>query len=82
MIAVIPFTSKILEPCQNSLAYQPPNPWTMGLWKEWLQYFQDLLGIVLGILYRPKKRPELPEYILGIVQLNCVKLDSAASFEV
>ncbi|KAI8028718.1 CCR4-NOT transcription complex subunit 1 [Camellia lanceoleosa] len=52
MIAVIPFTSKILEPCQNSLAYQPPNPWTMGLWKEWLQYFQDLLGIVLGILYR------------------------------
>ncbi|XP_043707891.1 CCR4-NOT transcription complex subunit 1-like isoform X2 [Telopea speciosissima] len=31
MIAVIPFTSKILEPCQYSLAYQPPNPWTMGI---------------------------------------------------
>ncbi|KAL7238559.1 hypothetical protein ACSBR2_004616 [Camellia fascicularis] len=31
MIAVIPFTSKILEPCQNSLAYQLPNPWTMGI---------------------------------------------------
>ncbi|GAU24430.1 hypothetical protein TSUD_391390 [Trifolium subterraneum] len=31
MIAVIPFTSKVLEPCQNSLAYQPPNPWTMGI---------------------------------------------------
>ncbi|KAI3986448.1 hypothetical protein MKX01_037730 [Papaver californicum] len=31
MIAVIPFTSKILEPCQFSLAYQPPNPWTMGI---------------------------------------------------
>ncbi|KAI3444740.1 hypothetical protein Pfo_001405 [Paulownia fortunei] len=31
MIAVIPFTSKILEPCSNSLAYQPPNPWTMGI---------------------------------------------------
>ncbi|XP_010258903.1 PREDICTED: CCR4-NOT transcription complex subunit 1 isoform X3 [Nelumbo nucifera] len=31
MIAVIPFTSKILEPCQGSLAYQPPNPWTMGI---------------------------------------------------
>ncbi|KAK8969351.1 hypothetical protein KSP40_PGU002018 [Platanthera guangdongensis] len=31
MIAVIPFTSKIMEPCQNSLAYQPPNPWTMGI---------------------------------------------------
>ncbi|KAF3771615.1 CCR4-NOT transcription complex subunit 1, partial [Nymphaea thermarum] len=31
MIAVIPFTSKILEPCQSSLAYQPPNPWKMGI---------------------------------------------------
>ncbi|XP_022732983.1 CCR4-NOT transcription complex subunit 1-like isoform X3 [Durio zibethinus] len=31
MIAVIPFTSKILEPCQSSLVYQPPNPWTMGI---------------------------------------------------
>eukprot|EP00850_Spirogloea_muscicola_P021681 SM000258S09097 [mRNA] locus=s258:124363:135751:+ [translate_table: standard] len=31
MIAVIPFTSKILEPCKSSLAYQPPNPWTMGI---------------------------------------------------
>ncbi|KAL3814967.1 hypothetical protein ACJIZ3_016235 [Penstemon smallii] len=31
MIAVIPFTSKILEPCSNSLAYQPPNPWTMAI---------------------------------------------------
>ncbi|XP_015889443.2 uncharacterized protein LOC107424219 isoform X1 [Ziziphus jujuba] len=31
MIAVIPFTSKILEPCQSSVAYQPPNPWTMGI---------------------------------------------------
>ncbi|KAI3874808.1 hypothetical protein MKW98_019381 [Papaver atlanticum] len=31
MIAIIPFTSKILEPCQSSLAYQPPNPWTMGI---------------------------------------------------
>ncbi|XP_019058124.1 PREDICTED: CCR4-NOT transcription complex subunit 1 isoform X2 [Tarenaya hassleriana] len=31
MIAVIPFTSKVLEPCHNSIAYQPPNPWTMGI---------------------------------------------------
>lgn len=31
MIAVIPFTSKILEPCQNSIAYRPPNPWTMAI---------------------------------------------------
>ncbi|KAM0926260.1 hypothetical protein ACQ4PT_003393 [Festuca glaucescens] len=31
MIAVIPFTSKILEPCKSSIAYRPPNPWTMGV---------------------------------------------------
>ncbi|ONM32131.1 transcription regulator [Zea mays] len=31
MIAVIPFTSKILEPCQSSIAYRSPNPWTMGI---------------------------------------------------
>lgn len=31
MIAVVPFTSKVLEPCQTSIAYQPPNPWTMGI---------------------------------------------------
>ncbi|KAL1548658.1 transcription regulator [Salvia divinorum] len=31
MIAVIPFTSKILKPCSNSIAYGPPNPWTMGV---------------------------------------------------
>ncbi|PWZ04259.1 CCR4-NOT transcription complex subunit 1 [Zea mays] len=31
IIAVIPFTSKILEPCQSSIAYRPPNPWTMGI---------------------------------------------------
>ncbi|KAL3516917.1 hypothetical protein ACH5RR_023819, partial [Cinchona calisaya] len=31
MIAVIPFTSKVLEPCQSSIAYKPPNPWTMGI---------------------------------------------------
>ena len=22
---------KVLEPCNQSLAYQPPNPWTMGI---------------------------------------------------
>ncbi|CAK9174200.1 unnamed protein product, partial [Ilex paraguariensis] len=31
MIAVIPFISKVLESCHCSLAYQPPNPWTMGI---------------------------------------------------
>uniref|UniRef100_A0A7N0SZB9 CCR4-NOT transcription complex subunit 1-like n=1 Tax=Kalanchoe fedtschenkoi TaxID=63787 RepID=A0A7N0SZB9_KALFE len=31
MIAVIPFTSKILEACLNSIAYQPLNPWTAGI---------------------------------------------------
>lgn len=31
MIAVIPFTSKVMEPCQSSIAYRPPNPWTMAI---------------------------------------------------
>uniref|UniRef100_A0A7I4E1I6 CCR4-Not complex component Not1 C-terminal domain-containing protein n=1 Tax=Physcomitrium patens TaxID=3218 RepID=A0A7I4E1I6_PHYPA len=31
MIAIIPFTSKVLESCNQSLAYQPPNPWTMAI---------------------------------------------------
>ncbi|KAK1578369.1 hypothetical protein Q3G72_029758 [Acer saccharum] len=31
MIAIVPFTSKILEPCQSSIAYRPPNPWTMAI---------------------------------------------------
>lgn len=25
------FLVQVLEPCHNSLAYQPPNPWTMGI---------------------------------------------------
>lgn len=25
------YVLQILEPCQSSLAYQPPNPWTMGI---------------------------------------------------
>lgn len=25
------FFYQILEPCSNSIAYQPPNPWTMGI---------------------------------------------------
>ncbi|KFK30583.1 hypothetical protein AALP_AA6G000600 [Arabis alpina] len=29
LIAIIPFTTKVLEPCQSSIAYRPPNPWTM-----------------------------------------------------
>ncbi|KAL1213558.1 hypothetical protein V5N11_000630 [Cardamine amara subsp. amara] len=29
LIAIIPFISKVLEPCKSSIAYQPPNPWTM-----------------------------------------------------
>lgn len=31
MIAIIPFVKKVLELCSSSLAYQPPNPWTMGI---------------------------------------------------
>ncbi|KAJ8900176.1 hypothetical protein K2173_024816 [Erythroxylum novogranatense] len=48
MIAVIPFTSKILEPCQNSKAYQPPNPWTMGI-----------LGLLVEIYSMPNLKMNL-----------------------
>ncbi|KAL2319967.1 hypothetical protein Fmac_028936 [Flemingia macrophylla] len=48
MIAVIPFTSKVLEPCNNSLAYQPPNPWTMGI-----------LGLLVEIYSMPNLKMNL-----------------------
>ncbi|GFS35543.1 transcription regulator [Actinidia rufa] len=48
MIAVIPFTSKILEPCQSSLAYRPPNPWTMGI-----------LGLLVEIYAMPNLKMNL-----------------------
>ncbi|CAA7047305.1 unnamed protein product [Microthlaspi erraticum] len=31
LIAIIPFTTKVLESCQSSIVYQPPNPWTMSI---------------------------------------------------
>ncbi|XP_043701322.1 protein ENHANCED DISEASE RESISTANCE 2-like isoform X2 [Telopea speciosissima] len=53
---------------------------------------RSIIGLVLGyitsivvdlaILIEAKKEDELPEYILGTVQLNRVKLDSAVPFEV
>ncbi|RZC63637.1 hypothetical protein C5167_025396 [Papaver somniferum] len=36
--------TEILEPCQSSLAYQPPNPWTMGM---------GILGLLLEIYALP-----------------------------
>ncbi|KAM7472074.1 hypothetical protein LguiA_010257 [Lonicera macranthoides] len=48
MIAVIPFTSKILEPCQSSLAYKPPNPWTVGI-----------LGLLVEIYAMPNLKMNL-----------------------
>ncbi|KAK6936303.1 CCR4-NOT transcription complex subunit 1, HEAT repeat [Dillenia turbinata] len=49
MIAVIPFTSKvILEPCQGSLAYRPPNPWTMAI-----------LGLLVEIYQLPNLKMNL-----------------------
>ncbi|KAL6569340.1 hypothetical protein OROMI_013854 [Orobanche minor] len=48
MIAVIPFTSKILEPCSASVAYQPPNPWTMGI-----------LGLIAEIYAMPNLKMNL-----------------------
>ncbi|XP_027108902.2 uncharacterized protein [Coffea arabica] len=48
MIAVIPFTSKVLEPSQGSIAYRPPNPWTMGI-----------LGLLVEIYAMPNLKMNL-----------------------
>jgi CCR4-NOT transcription complex subunit 1 len=31
LVIVILLFFQILEPCQSSIAYRPPNPWTMGI---------------------------------------------------
>jgi CCR4-NOT transcription complex subunit 1 len=91
MIAVVPFTSKvlpfmliwlkkklvfycacrydqngafqILEPCHSSIAYRPPNPWTMGILsllaeiynlpnlKMNLKFDIEVLAVLLCILF-------------------------------
>ncbi|CAH2039394.1 unnamed protein product [Thlaspi arvense] len=59
MIAVIPFTSKVLEPCQNSIAYQPPNPWTMailGLLAEIYSMPNLKMNLKFDIEYVPPQR--------------------------
>ncbi|KAM7508804.1 hypothetical protein LguiA_019257 [Lonicera macranthoides] len=48
MIAVVPFTSKILDACQVSVAYRPPNPWTMGV-----------LGLLVEIYSMPNLKMNL-----------------------
>uniref|UniRef100_M4EWN8 Uncharacterized protein n=1 Tax=Brassica campestris TaxID=3711 RepID=M4EWN8_BRACM len=56
MIAVIPFTSKVLEPCQMSIAYQPPNPWTMAI-----------LGLLAEIYSMPNLKMNL-KFDIEIIQ--------------
>ncbi|KAF3440045.1 hypothetical protein FNV43_RR18323 [Rhamnella rubrinervis] len=63
MIAVIPFTSKILEPCQNSIAYQPPNPWTVGI-----------LGLLAEIYSMPNLKMNLKFDIEVLFKLLNVEL--------
>ena len=31
LVAVIPFVDKVLEPCNTSVVFKPPNPWLMGI---------------------------------------------------
>ncbi|KAG5037361.1 hypothetical protein JHK86_018201 [Glycine max] len=63
MIAVIPFTSKVLEPCQSSLAYQPPNPWTMGI-----------LGLLAEIYSMPNLKMNLKFDIEVLFKNLCVDM--------
>ncbi|PWZ04589.1 CCR4-NOT transcription complex subunit 1 [Zea mays] len=72
MIAVIPFTSKILEPCQSSIAYRPPNPWTMGI-----------LSLLAEIYNLPNLKMNLkfdiePMYATGVVPGKVIKYVVAA----
>ncbi|KAF8048219.1 hypothetical protein N665_2608s0005 [Sinapis alba] len=48
LIAILPFTSKVLESCQSSIAYQPPNPWTM-----------PILGLISEIYSMPNLKMNL-----------------------
>jgi CCR4-NOT transcription complex subunit 1 len=48
MIAVIPFTCKLLETCANSKVFKPPNPWVMAI-----------LRVLSEIYRKPKLRLNL-----------------------
>ncbi|KAJ0245364.1 Transcription regulator [Hirschfeldia incana] len=65
MIAVIPFTSKVLEPCQNSIAYQPPNPWTMAI-----------LGLLAEIYSMPNLKMNLKFDIECLVLISFLSSDA------
>jgi len=31
LLYVVPFVAKVLESCEKSRVFKPPNPWTMGI---------------------------------------------------
>ena len=31
LLYVVPFVAKVLESCEKSKIFKPPNPWTMGI---------------------------------------------------
>lgn len=31
LLYVVPFVAKVLESCEKSKIFRPPNPWTMGI---------------------------------------------------
>lgn len=41
LLYVVPFVAKVLESCAKSLAYKPPNPWTMALMNVLAELHQE-----------------------------------------
>jgi CCR4-NOT transcription complex subunit 1 len=51
---------QVLEPCQASLVYQPPNPWTMA---------------ILGLLCEIYAMPNLKMNLKFDIEVRCLNLD-------
>ena len=40
LIAVVPFVAKVLDACQHSRVFMPPNPWVMGVMSLLVELYQ------------------------------------------
>lgn len=40
LIVVIPFVCKVLEQCNNSVVFKPPNPWLMAILKLLVELYE------------------------------------------
>lgn len=40
LIVIIPFVCKVLEQCNKSVVFKPPNPWLMAILKLLVELYQ------------------------------------------